>query len=220
VYGALTHVIQRHVHTVLSGPARGLRLQGGGTPGYVLGLSERAVQNALVAHLRPGDVYWDVGAHTGFLAVLANRLVGAGGSVHCFEPVPEIARLLEGNLQANGCETHIHELALADRDATGYMRVGERRIAARLADEGLPVSLRRADSLDLPAPNMVKIDVEGAEESVLAGMARVLERHRPVVIVEVHGTGPQIRAQLEGHGYAVRPLDDRGGMPHVIAVPR
>jgi len=204
----------------MTGPARGLAFTGGGTPGYVLGLSERAVQNALSDHLKPGGVFFDVGAHAGFLSVLACRLVGTGGQVHSFEPAPESVTMLRRNLDANGfTNATIHEVALADRDGTAGMSHTKHAITARLADDGdFTVPLARADSLGLPAPTVVKIDVEGAECLVLEGMTEQLSSSHPVVIVEIHaGNRERVRARLTALGYAVTQLDDDGGMPHLIA---
>jgi FkbM family methyltransferase len=219
VYDTAGGLIQRTLRRVLTGPARGLRFRGGGHAGYVLGLSERAVQDALVEHVRPGGVFWDVGAHAGFMAVLAARLAGADGRVVCFEPVPENVAELRRNVEANGFggRVEILQLALADAEGAGHMSI-ERGITARLSDVGLDIRLARGDSVDAPAPTVVKIDVEGAESRVLSGMERILEQERPVVIVELHGgTGPKVREQLEGHGYAVDSLADDGGMPHLLA---
>jgi FkbM family methyltransferase len=177
------------------------------------------VQDALVEHLHRGGVFWDVGAHAGFMAVLADRLVGPDGSVECFEPVAANVAILERNLDANKAPKHIHQLALADEDGTGTMKIGA-AITASLADEGEPVRLARCDSLEIPAPTLVKIDVEGAECRVLEGMPRLLSEQKPVLVVELHkGTGPRVREQLAAHGYSVQKLADHGGMPHLIALP-
>jgi FkbM family methyltransferase len=221
IYDKAGDLIQRHVRRVLTGPGRGLTFTGGGTPGYVLGLSERAVQDALASHLERGGVFWDVGAHAGFMAVLAGRLVGPEGSVQCFEPVAENIVVLERNLDANKIPKHIHRIALADEDGAGTMKVGA-AITAQLADDGVPVTLARGDSLEgVPAPTVVKIDVEGAECRVLDGMGGLLRDGKPVVVVELHkGTGPRVREQLAAAGYSVEKLADHGGMPHLIALPR
>jgi FkbM family methyltransferase len=221
-YDAAGLLIQAGLGRVVSGPARGLRFKGGGHAGYVLGLSERAVQDTLVANLHPGGVFWDVGAHAGFLAILGARLAGPGGRVVAFEPVPANICELRANIQANGFgdRVEIRELALTDTDGTGRMSVGA-GITASLGDGAtgtLEVALARGDSLDAPAPTVVKIDVEGAECSVLEGMRRLLDEHRPVLIVEIHqGNGPRVREQLERHGYHVEQLADAGGMPHLLA---
>lgn len=85
----------------------------------MLGLSERAVQDALVEHLQRGGVFWDVGAHAGFMALLADRLVGPEGRVDCFEPIAANIAVLERNLDANKARKNIHQLALADETGPG-----------------------------------------------------------------------------------------------------
>ena len=71
----------------------------------------------IAEHLKPGGVFWDVGAHAGFMAVLADRLVGPQGRVECFEPVAENVAILERNLDANGSPKHIHQIAPRDHAA-------------------------------------------------------------------------------------------------------
>ncbi len=147
-----------------------MRFAGGDTAGYVLGLSEPLVQRTLAAHLRPGDVYFDVGTHAGFFALLGSRLVGERGQVHCFEPVSANVDMLNRNLALNRLtNTRVHKLALGERDARATMSVVA-NITASLGGEadGEPVRVARLDSLcDLPVPHLIKIDVEGAEAQVL-----------------------------------------------------
>nr|MBA3749059.1 FkbM family methyltransferase [Solirubrobacterales bacterium] len=54
---------------------------------------------------------------------------------------------------------------------------------------------------------LVKIDVEGAELDVLAGMARLLRDARPIVVCEMHGRNAEFCAAMEAAGYAVCNLD-------------
>jgi FkbM family methyltransferase len=219
VYELLNTAAKRVLgHRVRSGPARGARFSGGDTAGYVLGVSEPAVQAAIVQHLGKGGVLYDVGAHAGFMTVLGCHL---GGYVHSFEPIPENLAALRRNLEANGfTNASIHEIALSDEDGTACMDPGEHAITAGFAaDGGVPVRTARCDSLGLPAPTVVKIDVEGAETAVLRGMTQTLRHHRPVVIVEIHdGQEPETRRILAEHGYGIAKIDD-GGMPHLLATP-
>jgi hypothetical protein len=60
---------------------------------------------------------------------------------------------------------------------------------------------------DVPPPDVVKIDVEGSELAVIRGMRRTLERHRPVLICELHETNPEFVAAMRRHGYVVENLD-------------
>jgi FkbM family methyltransferase len=206
---------QEHTRSIRFGPGRGLKYRGGDIPFEVLGLSEREVQRALTCHLKRGVTFWDVGAHAGFYAVLAARLAGPQGRTECFEPLPENLSLLERNLAENNCPASVHRIALADEDGEGFLSVPRSR-TAQLADEGIPVKLARGDSLELPPPSVVKIDVEGAELRVLRGMTRTLSVHKPVVIVECHGAlGSQVRAALEEQDYEVERL--AGSRVHLVA---
>jgi FkbM family methyltransferase len=217
----LSRVLQRALGTrIRSGAAKGLRLKGGGTVGYQLGTSQPAVQDALVKHLRPGNTFYDVGAHVGFFTVLACRLVGPTGHVHSFEPVPQNVAALNTNLRANGFEqATAHPIAIADRDGNATME-GGRSLTARLSESGdLTVRTARVDSLNLDAPQLVKIDVEGAESAVLRGMTDTLRAYRPVVVVEVHDDQERpVLELLHGHGYRTTPLRD-GGVPHILGWP-
>ena len=56
--------------------------------------------------LHPGDVFVDLGAHTGYFTLLAADLVGATGHVFAFEPSPERYRELLRNLERN-CKTNV-----------------------------------------------------------------------------------------------------------------
>src|SRR4051794_32864724 len=63
----------------------------GGQPGYLFGTSEPQEQALLKQWLKPGAVFYDVGANIGFFSTLAGRLVGNTGAVYAFEPFPESA---------------------------------------------------------------------------------------------------------------------------------
>lgn len=224
VYESLNGLGRRFLGTrIRSGPAAGLRFRGGDTVGYVLGVSEPALQRALSTHLRPGDVFYDVGAHAGFVSVLGCHLVGPTGHVHCFEPVPSNVATLRSNLDANNFDNAtIHAIALSDEEGEVRMDLGERGITAHLAADGdFVAATSRCDSLAIAAPSMIKIDVEGAESRVLAGMRRTLESQRPIVVVEVHaGQDAAVRRIFDDLRYDVSQLDDTGGMPHLLALPR
>lgn len=199
------------------GPAKGLRFYGGDTAGYVLGASEPAVQQALVDHLPAGGVFYDVGANIGFLTVLACRLVGPGGEVHCFEPVEQTLEQLRRNLDANGFVASIHEIALSDREGETAMVADGPLGRARLGEGRLRVRTARLDDLDLPQPTVIKIDVEGAESLVLRGMPELMRRHKPILIIEIHAEQDQpVRELLDAAGYTVRAIND-DGMPHLLA---
>lgn len=207
-------------HRVRRGPAKGLKFLGGDTIGYVLGISEPLVQQALVSHLREGEVLYDIGAHAGFMTVLGCRLVGEAGEVHSFEPIGTNVLCLQRNLNLNGfTNAEIHRLAICDFDGVARMTSGPRDITARF-DSGGEVEVRAAqlDSLRLTPPTVVKIDVEGAESAVLRGMTSILTKDRPVIVVEIHnGQEALVRDILAEVDYTDISLLDDGGMPHLLA---
>lgn len=143
-------------------------------------------------YLRPGMTALDIGANIGTFTLFLAGAVGAGGHVHAFEPVRASQRLLDGNLALNGLaqvETH----AVAVGAAAGIVHVPDLDHgtvgnfgAASLdpAGTGRPVPMITIDSLDLPACDLIKADVEGHERAVLAGAGRTLARFRPVLLLE------------------------------------
>lgn len=192
----------------------------------VAGVYESEVQNALAERLSPGDVAFDVGAHLGFFTLLMARLVGPEGRVVSVEADPFMGRNLEANLVRNDSGN-----VTAVRAAAGTLAV-ERRFTpgagggiGHLADDGAIAV--EGTTLDLLAerfgpPKLIKVDVEGAELEVLAGGARLLGEHHPILVVEVHDDS--IRAEalelLSGFDYEISFIqDDPSRRHHLIAVP-
>lgn len=200
---------------VLFGPLRGARwVIGSSTHGCWLGIYERRVQNALRRMLRPGDVFYDVGANVGFYTLLGARLVGPTGSVVAVEPYQRNLAYLRDHIRLNSLERSVSVLAAAAaaRAGTGHLvteNCGHHEV--RLGADGSPVELVTLDGVasSHPFPNAVKIDVEGAEGEVLRGAGAVLERG-PVVLLAAHGWQQMAtcREILESAGYRLELLRD------------
>lgn len=135
---------------------------------------------AFRAATRPGDTVIDAGAHTGGYSVLFAQWVGPAGHVFAFEPVPFVARALRAQLALNGVADRVTvvEAAVAEREGTLSLTVPGRVGVNRPAVSKDPESLRLiVPTVGLDAfcrergvrPGVVKIDVEGAELSVLRG---------------------------------------------------
>lgn len=146
-----------------------------------------------VRFLKPGMVAIDVGANFGYYTCIFAEAVGATGRVIAFEPVPSTAHLLRQTVQLNGfaAMTTIEEAAAADFVGHVQMFVppGEPKNALVTdLDLGPKIDVRATtlDSacLDLPRIDIIKIDAEGAEQSILEGMQEVLARHRPALLIE------------------------------------
>ncbi|HYO00331.1 MAG TPA: FkbM family methyltransferase [Actinomycetota bacterium] len=192
----------------------------------VAGIYESEVQGALAKHLKRGDTAFDVGAHLGFFTLLMARLAGDEGRVVSVEADPFMGRNLEANLVRNE-----NANVTVVRAAAGKVAV-ERRFTpgagggiGHLADDGeIAVA---GTTLDLLAerygtPQLIKVDVEGGELEVLAGGARLLSDHRPILVVEVHDQQIQDDTVqlLNGFDYDISFIqDDPSRRQHLIAVP-
>lgn len=199
---------------------------------YWLGTHEEHVQTAIAEYVRPGSVVYDIGAHAGFFSLLAGRAAGPTGLVLAFEPLPANVQRLADNLAANAAKNvKFMPIAIADEDGEAPFDEHASSLEGALggAAGGLTVNVRSIDSLareDVPPPDVIKIDVEGAEGRVLRGARETLQNHRPIVLVEVHSdeAGIEVTAELWRYGF----LDLRTGLEaktppapgHYAAFPR
>jgi FkbM family methyltransferase len=225
--------------TIPHGVAAGLRFDpGGANPGYGLGTNEPDVQRAIAAHLKPGGVFYDLGANVGFHTVNGARVAGPTGHVVAFEPIPDNAAALRRNVERNGfTNVRVIEAAVSSAPGRQAMRLGAEPGWAKLADAAslaagdvaLEVPLVTIDDLvargEIEPPTVVKMDVEGAEVAALRGMSRTLSTARPVLICELHGTAGEVVPLLREFGYDLRPLEsdmpleNLGPTSHVLASP-
>ncbi|MCW2715749.1 MAG: methyltransferase FkbM family [Frankiales bacterium] len=189
---------------VRGGVAAGLRMgTSDASADYRPGTNELPVQEALRGLLRPGAVFFDVGSNVGFFALLAAREVGVTGAVHAFEPVPRIAEAVRRNAALNGFDgLQVHTVAVSDTDGTAELMLAGHPGGATLSTADTPADLTervtvRVVTLDglvasgaVPPPDVVKIDVEGAEMQVLDGMTRLLTTQRPALVCELDAADP------------------------------
>jgi FkbM family methyltransferase len=206
---------------IQDGAGRGLRFNPGrAAASYVVGTAEPETQLVLTTLLRPGMTFYDIGANVGFYSVIAARLVGGAGRVVSFEPLPENTASLKHNAEINNFgQVTVHEFALGCIDGEMLFAMSERPTWGKLSSVGtLPnrhignvkVAVHRLDSIvneaALRPPDLVKIDVEGAENDVLGGARDTLARHRPVLIIELHGTNDLVVRTLAPMGYCAMTL--------------
>jgi FkbM family methyltransferase len=180
---------------------------------------ERAVFAGLV---KPGMTVLDIGAHAGLYTLIASTLVGDAGRVVSFEPSPrERGRLLKHLGLNRRRNVTVEPVALGDTDgeATLYVVQGSETgcNSLRPGDVGdaqpVRVPLRRLDdylaSGEIRRVDVIKMDVEGAELSVLRGAETLLRTQGPVLLCEIEDAriapwgynGREIIDLLAGWGY-------------------
>lgn len=143
----------------------------------------------MIANLRDDDVMYDIGANVGFHSAFGAK---CGSTVYAFEPYPPNFRQLNRNLSYNSSDVGAFEIALSDDN-------GETKFAApsstvgygtgRIGGGKRVVETRRGDDFiqehGLETPDVIKIDVEGAEAAVIDGMSDTLQGSRRIY-VELH----------------------------------
>jgi FkbM family methyltransferase len=180
---------------------------------------------AVLAALPRGGTFVDVGANWGYFTLVAAHAVGPNGRVLALEPDPRMAAELRGNVARNGI-AHVTVLEAAASEGAGeavlagYAEADRNRgvsslVAVPAGDApSFAVRTARLDALmdehGIARADLVKIDVEGAEELVLRGMARGLAEGRyGRVLMELHPTqhpdparlGTTIHETMSAAGY-------------------
>lgn len=159
-------------------------------PGLYLtatGAYEPYETSLFLSRIKRGDTVCDVGAHVGYYTLLGSKSVGDHGRIFAFEPVPDNQSLLQQNLTDNGC-TNATLVPHAVSDSLGITKLtinplssGDHSIAKNQSGKTIDVSTTTIDAYVAATkykPSLVKIDVEGAELLVFAGMKRALASER------------------------------------------
>lgn len=161
---------------------------------------ETAETRVFLKILKPGMVFFDVGAHVGYFSLLASHLVGETGQVHSFEPTPRTFRLLaenarpHANITVNNLAVYSHssEMVFNDFGALGFAfnslfpaRVPGGKAVPEVKHRIQTISLDEYVAKTDVRPDVIKIDAESAEYQIIDGMRNTLRNHRPFFLIEV-----------------------------------
>lgn len=182
------------------------------------GLFDAEEMRFLLAWLRPGDTFLDVGANVAPYSLLATTVPGV--SAKAFEPGTLAQQRARANIDLNGVGDRVSLEAAAVSDTEGEATfTADRWDNNALVGDGYagPVERVRTITLDTYAAShemgnvtLVKVDVEGHEMSVISGGSALISRHRPALIVEVNDPGA-LRRLANGLGYQPVAYDVRSG---------
>ncbi len=193
------------------------------------GVYEPATTRLLLDIIQPGDVFVDVGANIGYYSALALSRVGETGKVVAIEPHPDAYVRLQRNMELNRAGNRFRAIPAALSDRAGSMKLrlfGDNDVIASLESStgrqppdpytrSIGVDAFTFDSLfPTGCINFVKMDVEGAEATVLRGMGDTLSRSPKLnLVIEWH---PLYRSRalwesLQGRFLIHRIRDSAGG---------
>jgi FkbM family methyltransferase len=210
-----------------------MRINWGKRRTYVYGTYEVQVVAAIQRVVKPGMVAMDIGANGGYYTLLLSKLVGDRGQVISYEPLPPNFEFLKENISLNH-RSNVRAECAAVAENSGQLDFMLPEPNSSLWAGPVPEDAGRA-SIRVPAVaiddfiestgsplHFLKIDVEGAEGSVLAGARSTIRRFHPTMVVElhdyeIHGTNHPVIGQLTAMGYEVRSLDDGMYCAHVLA---
>jgi FkbM family methyltransferase len=155
-------------------------------------LLEAGEIDRLKSCVAPGTTVIDVGANIGFFTVKFAGWVAGAGRVIAIEPEARNFQSLLRRIAAAGLEDVVHPIQAAAAEAAGELKLAvnpHNPADHRLADHGTSVRATTIDDViggqGWPAVSLVKIDVQGSENRVLAGAAETLRRYHPAIFMEV-----------------------------------
>ena len=187
---------------------------------WLQGVYDLIVTEVLWRLTQPGDCAVDVGANFGYTASILSARAGRQGQVYAFEPHPLVYQLLRENTEAwkdlpNAAPVFISPFGISDRDGDASLHVpadfnANRGLSSIQPDRGpgpdaVPIKISRLDAV-LPVCNpdaVMKVDVEGHELSVFAGMGALLHLARDIVFEESQPYPAHTHKFLEDAGYTL-----------------
>lgn len=185
---------------------------------------EPYVKKLLCSLIKQDMIVVDIGASTGYYTLLASKIMEESGLVFSFEPHPDRFRELTKNLQINKSNSvKAFNLALSDKKGEikfeskkglisyGYFMRTEKDAGA------ITLKTLTLDSFGID-PDIVKMDVEGAELEVLRGMKEILSKGKVKIICEVHPSvlsflgynKKEIEEILQFYNYKIYSISEKG----------
>lgn len=220
---------RQFIHIIDAGPAKGLAY-----PVILpldkaiwIGNYEVEFASSIANSLTKGMVCFDIGGYRGFIAGM--MAVAGAGRVVTFEPLEENREQIQRMIEVNpGIHVEIMPVAINDCDEETKFKVMPNPSMGKLVSSDfqpqasevktIPITVCKLDSLvlngGLPVPDIMKVDVEGAETAVLQGATKLLTKHAPILFIEAHsGSLAQECADfLYGLGYDVTVVETRGSI--------
>lgn len=151
--------------------------------------TERPVIEDLLENLNSNDVFYDIGGNFGVYSCLA---ASKGARTVVFEPINFNIKILKKNLILNGLDATVLNYALTSGNKSNeWLQKQHATVQISSGDEII-------DRLSLPAPNVIKLDIEGGELEALRGLKNTIQHEEcRLIYCEVH---PELENKREDHG--------------------
>lgn len=167
---------------------------------------------------------YDIGAHVGFYTLLSSHLTGSNGRVIAFEPLPSNVAFIEKHIALNRVtNVTLYEKAVSDQYGSATFSIADSTSMGHLSMDNATdveettitvdvISLDRFVSENqLPIPDLMKVDIEGAEYNLLLGAENLLKSHNITLFLATHGSDVhhQCLSFLRNLNYDIINLEDQ-----------
>ena len=178
---------------VMGGPLQGKRwIVGSSVHRCWIGTYDPGESRLMKRHLHPGSICFDIGAQAGYHTLCASSMIGSTGRVFAIEPAPNNVTNIKKHIAMNHLtNVTVVEAAVSDFDGISSFDCSIRAVSGRLCPGG-PLAVRtitldhEVDCGNLPEPDYIKIDAEGAELRILEGARKLLMRCHLTLSIETH----------------------------------
>lgn len=206
---------------VCAGLNKGMKwIIGSGTHGCWLGTYESEKQSVLKQFVKTGMTVFDIGANAGFYTLAFSRLVGVEGQVWAFEPSAENADYLLRHIRLNQLHNvNLIQAAVSDKNGiigfqiTGCHATGHITNTSQCRVPTVSLDSLIAENI-IPIPDVIKMDVEGAETLVLNGAKNLLNKKKTTLFIALHGDNQKQHCVeiLRSAGYEIHLLDGQSAI--------
>ena len=239
------YVLRQKFIRVFAGPLKGYLWNTSYNYDYIMGTYEDPeALNTFCSWLSEDVVLYDLGANIGYYALIANQYI-RNGIIYSFEPMPGNIEVFNKHLQLNknfikNDNIRLLPFAISDSDKKVSFSENKETMEGNTyidksttytdAQGTFVVQSYSVDSLlqqGYKKPDIIKIDVEGAEYDVLAGAKNTLEKYHPKILLATHdthlaGVKDECIHFLEAMGYKICPINSSnkvgGGLEDFIAI--
>jgi len=173
---------------------------------YRYSFFEANLTRMILQYLKPGTIFFDIGAHFGYYTLLASYIVGKKGQVHSFEPTLDSFNILKTNVSdrnnifLNNCAVFSKRKNIFINDYGIQYSAFNSLYNPRLPlDKLKKIKIKKyevkAISIDNYVerknifPNFIKIDAESSEYEILLGMQKTIDKFHPIITIEVGDAG-------------------------------
>jgi len=169
--------------------------------GFILGTHEPNVMNVLNQTLKDDMFVIEIGSHIGYFSLYLSYKLKNKGKLILFECSPGVAKLLKRNLKLNNFDTFtkVEEMAVSDQNSTIDLYITDNEEGAThsliggLAGKGSKIEIQTITLDNYFIKNdintkvdFIKIDAEGAEGLILRGAKDIIEKYKPLILIEMH----------------------------------